>query len=43
LPRLGGDRVWGELDRLQELVDKSAGARERAAMEYVRSYLAERT
>jgi uncharacterized protein len=40
---LGPDVVWAELDRLQELVDKTAGARERAAMEYVRSYVAERT
>ena len=40
---LGGERVWAELDRLQELVDKTAGPRERAAMEYVRRYVAERT
>jgi uncharacterized protein len=40
---LGAERVWGELERLQELVDKTAGPRERAAMEYVRSYVAERT
>ncbi len=40
---LGGTRVWAELDRLQELVDKTAGPVERAAMEYVRSYVAERT
>ena len=40
---LGPDRVRAELDRLQELVDKTAGARERAAMEYVRGYVAERT
>ncbi len=40
---LGGEQVWGELHRLQELVDKTAGARERAAMEYVRAYVAERT
>jgi uncharacterized protein len=39
---LGGARVWAELERLQELVDKTAGARERAAMEYVRRYIAER-
>jgi uncharacterized protein len=39
---LGGERVWAELDRLQELVDKTAGPRERAAMEYVRRYVAER-
>jgi len=40
---LGDERVWAELDRLQELVDKTAGPRERAAMEYVRRYVAERT
>ena len=40
---LGGERVWAELARLQELVDKTAGPRERAAMEYVRRYVAERT
>jgi uncharacterized protein len=40
---LGGERVVVELDRLQELVDKTAGARERAAMDYVRRYVAERT
>ena len=40
---LGGEQVWGELERLEELVDKTAGARERAAMEYVRAYVAERT
>ena len=40
---LGGDRVRAELDQLQELVDKTAGPRERAAMEYVRGYVAERT
>jgi uncharacterized protein len=40
---LGGERVGAELDRLQELVDKTAGARERAAMAYVRRYVAERT
>jgi hypothetical protein len=40
---LGGERVWAELARLQELVDKAAGPRERAAMEYVRRYVAERT
>ncbi len=40
---LGGERVCRELDRLQELVDKSAGPRERAAMDYVRRYVAERT
>jgi uncharacterized protein len=40
---LGGERVSAELARLQELVDKTAGPRERAAMEYVRRYVAERT
>jgi hypothetical protein len=40
---LGGERVWAELARLQELVDKTAGPTERAAMEYVRRYVAERT
>src|SRR5262249_30052756 len=40
---LGGEHVAGELARLQELVDKTAGPRERAAMEYVRRYVAERT
>jgi hypothetical protein len=39
---LGPERVCAELDRLQELVDKTAGPRERAAMEYVRRYVAER-
>jgi len=39
---LGSERVSAELDRLQELVDKTAGPRERAAMEYVRRYVAER-
>ena len=40
---LGGDHVNAELDRLQELVDKTAGSRERAAMDYVRSYIIART
>jgi hypothetical protein len=40
---LGGERVGAELARLQELVDKTAGPRERAAMAYVRGYVAERT
>ena len=40
---LGGERVSAELDRLQELVDKTAGPREREAMDYVRRYVAERT
>ena len=40
---LGAERVGAELGRLQELVDKTAGPRERAAMDYVRRYVAERT
>lgn len=40
---LGGDRVWAELARLQELVDKTAGSREREAMAYVRRYVEQRT
>jgi len=36
---LGVDHVWAELARLQELVDKTAGPRERAAMDYVRRYV----
>jgi uncharacterized protein len=40
---LGAEYVWDELARLQELVDKTAGPRERAAMDYVRRHLAERT
>jgi uncharacterized protein len=40
---LGTERVWDELDRLQELVDKTAGPGERAAMDYVRRHVAERT
>jgi uncharacterized protein len=40
---LGAGHVVAELDRLQELVDKTAGPRERAAMDYVRRYVAERT
>ncbi len=40
---LGGERVLAELGRLQELVDKTAGPREREAMAYVRRYVAERT
>lgn len=39
---LGGGHVRAELDRLQELVDKTAGPRERAAMDYVRRYVADR-
>jgi hypothetical protein len=40
---LGAESVLAELGRLQELVDKTAGPRERAAMDYVRRYVAERT
>jgi len=40
---LGAEHVSAELGRLQELVDKTAGPRERAAMDYVRRYVAERT
>ena len=40
---LGAEHVQAELDRLQELVDKTAGPRERAAMDYVRRHVAERT
>jgi hypothetical protein len=40
---LGGERVWAELGRLQELIDKTGGPCERAAMAYVRRYVAERT
>jgi hypothetical protein len=40
---LGAERVRAELDRLQELVDKTAGPSERAAMDYVRRHVAERT
>ena len=40
---LGGERVLAELARLQELVDKTAGPREREAMSYVRRYVDERT
>jgi uncharacterized protein len=40
---LGAERVGAELTRLQELVDKTAGPRERAAMDYVRDYVAQRT
>jgi hypothetical protein len=39
---LGGERVVGELARLQELVDKTGGPCERAAMAYVRAYVEER-
>lgn len=40
---LGAEHVHAELARLQELVDKTAGPRERAAMDYVRRHVAERT
>ena len=40
---LGAEHVRGELERLQVLVDKTAGPRERAAMDYVRRHVAERT
>jgi hypothetical protein len=43
LPWLGGEHVCAELARLQDLVDKTAGPRERAAMDYVRRYVVERT
>jgi hypothetical protein len=43
LRRLGADHVVAELDRLQGLVDKTGGPGERAAMDYVRGYVAERT
>ena len=39
---LDAEQVWAELARLQELVDKTAGPRERAAMDYVRRYVSER-
>jgi hypothetical protein len=39
---LGATHVSAELGRLQELVDKTAGPRERAAMDYVRRYVSER-
>ena len=40
---LGADEVSAELDRLQELVDKTAGPREREAMAFVRGYVAQRS
>jgi hypothetical protein len=40
---LGTERVGVELDRLQELVDKTAGPREREAMAFVREYVAQRS
>ena len=39
---LGADHVLAELARLQVLVDKTAGPREREAMKYVRRYVTER-
>jgi uncharacterized protein len=39
---LGAAHVTAELDRLQELVDKTGGPRERAAMDYVRHHVSER-
>jgi hypothetical protein len=39
---LGAEHVGVELGRLQELVDKTGGTRERAAMDYVRRYVGER-
>ena len=39
---LDPEHVSAELGRLQELVDKTAGPRERAAMDYVRRYVSER-
>jgi hypothetical protein len=39
---LDREQVSAELGRLQELVDKTAGPRERAAMDYVRRYVSER-
>ena len=38
--RLGGEAVVAELDRLQVAVDKTAGPREREAMELVRRHVA---
>jgi hypothetical protein len=40
---LGVEHVVAELARLQELVDKTGGSCERAAMDYVRRYVAKRT
>jgi len=40
---LGAEHVSAELGRLQVLVDRTAGPRERAAMEYVRRYVSEHT
>jgi uncharacterized protein len=40
---LGAEHVRAELARLQELIDKTAGPRERAAMDYVRRHVAQRS
>jgi hypothetical protein len=40
---LGAERVGADLERLQELVDKTAGPREREAMAFVRGYVAQRS
>jgi hypothetical protein len=40
---LGTERVWAELVRLQELVDKTGGPCEREAMAYVRRYVTDRS
>jgi uncharacterized protein len=40
---LGADHVLAEFVGLQVLVDRTGGSRERAAMDYVRRYVAERT
>lgn len=42
LTLLGVDHVESELNRLQTLVDKTAGPREAAAMDFVRRYVAAR-
>ncbi len=39
---LGADRVAAELDRLQDLIDRTAGPTERAAMDYVRGFVSQR-
>jgi uncharacterized protein len=43
LRRLGREHVLAELDRLQDLVDRTAGPREREAMQYVRDYVDRRS
>jgi hypothetical protein len=43
LRRLGLEGVVAELDRLQDLIDRTAGPRERAAMDYVRDYVTQRS